>query len=73
MNHFNPTEQFNLNLGGRVLFVIPDNFQDDNVFPMGPGYLAAVLRMAHVEVETYCMDVYHYSSEDLEEFLKKNT
>ena len=56
-------------LGGRVLFVVPDNFQDDNVFPLGPGYLAAVLRSAGVEVDVYCMDVFHYTQQQLEEYL----
>lgn len=58
-----------LSLGGRVLFVIPDNYQDDNVFPLGPGYLSAVLRDAGVTVDVYCMDVFHYSLSDLEAFL----
>lgn len=69
MNPFNLSE---LNLGGRVLFVIPDNYQDDNYFPLGPGYLSACLRMANVEVETYCMDVFHYSLDELEQFLQSN-
>jgi len=59
-----------LDVGGRVLFVIPDNFQDDNVFPLGPGYLAACLRLANVHVDTYCMDVYHHSNEELAAFLE---
>lgn len=60
----------NLDIGGRVLFVIPDNFQDDNVFPLGPGYLAACLQLANVEVDTYCMDVHHYSNDELATFLE---
>ena len=62
-----------LNLGGRALFIIPDNFQDDNVFPLGPGYLAAVLRNAGVQVETYCMDVFHYTNDELSTFLRNNS
>lgn len=61
-----------LKLGGRALFVIPDNFQDDNVFPLGPGYLAAVLRNAGVQVDVYCMDVYHYTNDELEAYLAQN-
>jgi hypothetical protein len=61
-----------LDIGGRVLFVIPDNFQDDNVFPLGPGYLAGVLRQARVHVDTYCMDVFHYTEEQLEEYLRSH-
>lgn len=59
-----------LDIGGRVLFIVPDNFQDDNVFPLGPGYLAACLKLANVEVEAYCMDVFHYSNEELAAFLE---
>jgi len=62
-----------LNIGGRALFVIPDNFQNDNVFPLGVGYLAACLRMANVEVEIFCMDVLHYSPAELEHFLNNNS
>ena len=29
--------------------------------------------MANVNVETYCMDVFHYSLDDLQNFLKRNT
>ncbi len=59
-----------LDVGGRVLFVIPDNYQDDNVFPLGPGYMAACLRLANVQVEAYCMDVFHHSNDDLAAFLE---
>lgn len=73
MNNYKSNEKYNINIGGRVLFVIPDNYQDDNVFPMGPGYLAAVLQMAGVTVETYCMDVFHYSLDDLRNYLNNNS
>jgi hypothetical protein len=73
MGKTNPFVQENLNVGGRVLFVVADNFQNDNVFPLGPGYLAACLRLANVEVETYCMDAMHYTLEELELFLKSNS
>jgi len=65
-----PLVKDTLDVGGRVLFVIPDNYQDDNVFPLGPGYLAACLQLANVEVDTYCMDVYHHSNEELAAFLE---
>ena len=64
-----PVVSADLDLGGRVLFVIPDNYQDDNVFPLGPGYLAAVLRNANVLVDVYCMDIFHHTIQELEEFL----
>ena len=68
----NPFIEENLNIGGRVLFVVADNYQNDNVFPLGPGYLAACLRMANVDVETYCMDALHQSLDELELYLKDN-
>lgn len=58
---------------GRVLFIIHDLYQDDNHFPLGIGYLAAVLRKQQVVVDVYCQDVFHYSNEELSEFLKKNS
>lgn len=54
---------------GRVLFVIHDNYQDDNIFPMGQGYLAAMLKKAGAEVFIYCQDVFHYTNDDLAEYL----
>ena len=42
---------------GRVLLIVHDNYQEDNVFPLGPGYFAATLRMAGAVVSVYCMYV----------------
>tara|TARA_B100000315_G_C14580671_1_gene590296 strand:+ start:689 stop:2173 length:1485 start_codon:yes stop_codon:yes gene_type:complete len=56
---------------GRVLFIIHDNYQEDNYFPLGPGYLAAVLREAGAEVSVYCMDVFHYTNEELAQYLSE--
>lgn len=53
----------------RVLFIIHDVYQEDNFFPMGPGYLAAVLKRAGCDVETYAMDVFHYSNDELADHL----
>lgn len=50
---------------GDVLLIIHDNHQEDNVFPLGAGYLAAMLQQAGVRVDAYCMDVFHYSNNDL--------
>lgn len=55
-----------------VLFLIHDNFQEDNQFPLNIGYLAAVLENAGYSVEVYCMDVYHYTNEDLAKKLQEN-
>ncbi len=54
---------------GKALFVIHDNCQDDNNFPLGPGYLAAMLKRYGSEVSVFCMDVFHYSNEQLIVFL----
>jgi len=54
---------------GKALFVIHDNCQDDNVFPLGSGYLAAMLKRHGSEVCVFCMDVFHYSNEQLIAFL----
>ena len=55
-----------------MLFIIPDVYQDDNYFPLGPAYMAAVLKKNGVEVSIYCQDVFHYTNEELAEFLEKN-
>jgi anaerobic magnesium-protoporphyrin IX monomethyl ester cyclase len=57
---------------GKVLFIIHDNYQDDNIFPLGPAYLAAILRRTGSEVCTFCMDVFHYSNEELATYLDEN-
>ena len=55
-----------------VLFIIPDNYQDDNQFPLGIVYLSAVLENHGYSVEVYCMDVYHYTNKDLSKKLDDN-
>ena len=57
---------------GKVLFVIHDLFQDDIYLPLGPAYLAAVLRQAGAEVEIYDMQAHHYTNEQLAEHLDNN-
>ncbi len=56
----------------KVLFIIHDVYQDDNKFPLGPGYLAAVLNKNGASVESYCMDVFHYTNEELAAHLEEN-
>lgn len=58
---------------GRVLFIIHDVYQDDNWFPMGPGYIAAVLKKADVEVSIYNQDVFHYTNDELAQYLSQNS
>ncbi|MBS3095032.1 B12-binding domain-containing radical SAM protein, partial [Candidatus Pacearchaeota archaeon] len=46
--------------------------QEDNQFLLGPAYLAAVLNEKGASVEAFCMDVFHYTNEQLAEHLRKN-
>lgn len=57
---------------GKVLFIIHDNYQDDNSFPLGMAYLAAVLRKQGVEVKICCQDIFHYSNDEMAELFLKN-
>ena len=57
----------------KVLFIIHDLYQDDVEFPLGIGYLAAVLKENGFTVEIACQDLFHYSNEELaEKFLIPN-
>ena len=56
----------------RVLFIIHDNYQDDNEFPLGPAYLASILRNNGIDVDLYCMDVFHYTNKQLGDYLDHN-
>lgn len=58
---------------GKVLFIVHDVYQDDNSFPSGIGYLAAVLKKNGTTVQVYSQDVFHYSNDELAVFLEKNT
>lgn len=51
------------------LLVVHDVYQDFNMFPLGVGYLASILREKGYSVEIYCMDVFHYTNEMLEKKL----
>lgn len=61
-----------MKINGRVLFVVHDLYQNDNHFPIGIGYLSAILKKKDVHVDIYCQDVFHYSNEELSTFLKNN-
>ena len=56
----------------RALIIIHDNHQDSNHFSLGAGYIAASLRDAGVDVVTFCMDLFHYTNEDLVRHLHEN-
>jgi len=51
-----------LDIKKKVLFIVHDLFQSDNHFPVGIGYLAAVLQKNDVDVKVLSADVYHYSN-----------
>ena len=61
-----------MSINGKVLFIVHDVYQEDNHFPLGVGYLAAILKKNDVAVEVYCQDIFHYTDEKLAEFLQKN-
>ena len=54
----------------KVLFIVHDVYQDDNNFPLGEAYLAAVLREAGHEVSIICADVYHFSDDYLSKYIR---
>lgn len=56
----------------KILFIIHDVYQDDNEFPLGPAYLASILQKHDYKVEVYCQDVFHYSNEELANYLDDN-
>lgn len=57
---------------GKVLFIVHDVYQEDNDFPLGIAYLAAVLKRAGAEVKVCCQDIFHYSNEEMAEKFLKN-
>lgn len=57
---------------GRILFIVHDVFQDDIQMPLGPAYLASVLRLAGHEVRIYSQDVFHQSNKELAGYLDDN-
>lgn len=62
-----------VNRKGKVLFIIHDVYQEDNEFPLGVGYLAAVLKKYGADVTICCQDVFHYTNKELvEKFLKND-
>jgi len=58
-------------MSGRVLFVNPDLHQEDNHFPLGYGYMAAMLLQDGAAVSTFCMDVFHYTNRQLADYLDR--
>src|SRR3989338_11705616 len=52
-----------------VLLIVHDVYQDFNMFPLGFGYLAGMLRKYGYSVEIFCMDVFHWTNDQLEKKL----
>lgn len=57
---------------GKVLFIVHDVYQEDNEFPLGIGYLSAVLKKHGADVKVCCQDVFHYTNEELADRSLKN-
>lgn len=57
---------------GRVLLIIHDVYQDDNIFPLGTGYIASALKVHGAEVVVCCQDVFHQSNEWIAQNLLKD-
>jgi radical SAM superfamily enzyme YgiQ (UPF0313 family) len=53
----------------RILLIAPDNGSYISRFPLGLGYIAAVLRQRGDVVDIFSKDVYHYSEEYLTRYL----
>ena len=49
----------------KVLFIVHDLHQQDNHFPVGIGYLSAVLEKEGHDVRVVSQDVFHYSNADV--------
>jgi len=62
----------NMEKKAKILFIIHDVYKEDNTFPLGIAYLAAVLRKAGHFIQIYSQDVFHYTNQQLAEFLDKN-
>jgi radical SAM superfamily enzyme YgiQ (UPF0313 family) len=50
---------------GRVLLIVHDVYQEDNIFPLGPAYIAASLKAAGADVTVACQDIFHQPNEEL--------
>jgi len=56
----------------KVLLIVHDLYQEDNHFPLGCAYIAAVLKKEGVDVKICCQDIFHYSNEELADLFLKN-
>ena len=56
----------------RVLCVVYDNGAYDQIFPMGIGALAGILKKQGHEIKTWHQDIHHYADEELSVYLDNN-
>jgi len=56
----------------KVLFIRQDEYQYDPPFPLGIGYLAAVLEREGAQVSIYNQDLFRYPDSHLENHLQQN-
>lgn len=56
----------------KILLVAYDNEMHISVFPVGLGYIAAVLKKSGFDVEIYNQDMYHYPEEHLTRYLDRH-
>ena len=52
----------------KILLVVYDNDSHMHNFPIGLGYLAAVMKKHDYEVEVYQQDLHHYPEEHLTKY-----
>ena len=57
----------------RVLLVVYDNDSYTHLFPMGLGYIAAVLEKDGHDVEVYSQDYHHYPDPHLTRYLDEHS
>lgn len=56
----------------RVLLIAYDNDSHVSYFPLGLGYIASALLSIGCEVEIYEQNIYHYTEEELKDYLDNN-
>jgi len=56
----------------KILLIVYDNEMYINVFPVGLGYIGAVLKKAGFDVEIYNQDMHHHPEEHLTRHLDKH-
>ena len=56
----------------KVLFIVHDTYQNDNEIPLGILHLSTILNKNDIDVSIYCMDVFHYTNDQLADYLDKN-